>query len=137
MIAPWNPATDRAFVLDSWLKGYKDSPLWSKCPLSVYQAQAVPLIHKILSRSHVLTSRPDPQDPFIHGYVVFERRQDVFVLHWAHVKGLWRRQGIFKELLAAAMGDEPSDCVYTFIRKPATKYFGRYGLRFDGRFLTQ
>jgi GNAT superfamily N-acetyltransferase len=48
----------------------------------------------------------DPADPAtIYGYLVFERIEGIFVLHYVYVKHTFRAMGVMRQLMAATEQD--------------------------------
>lgn len=95
---------DLNFILSTWLKSYRlDSKFTNFIRNSVFYPWHERLIKKILAREN---TRPYvaclKEDPFvILGYLITEGP----VVHFAYVKGPFRRMGIFKTMMKAAAID--------------------------------
>src|SRR3954470_2419415 len=109
---------DTNFVIDSWLKGYRESPLTLKWTDDEYEAHQRPTIDRLLPRSRVFIARPNDWAEGIMGYLVTEQTADAFVVHWSHVKPAYRTLGIPQALLSAM---EPHGrLLFSHLRPPFT-----------------
>lgn len=93
---------DTNFLLATWLKSYRIiahddaiNPVVSRIPGQTYFKGQELAIKRILKSAQVLIAH-DREDPaFIYGYMVFEPGK----IHYAYVKGSFRRLGVATELL--------------------------------------
>ncbi len=97
-IRPWNPETDKAFVLSTILKGLYYGDSWfSLIPKDIFMQNYHPFLEKLLFSPGVdvnvacLIEDPD----VIIGYSATTNS----VLHWIFVKKSWRGIGVAKILL--------------------------------------
>jgi ribosomal protein S18 acetylase RimI-like enzyme len=106
---------DVGFVLDSWLRSFRDA--WPNCamPMQVYYEHYRPIAMGLLQRDGVrgmVACRPD-QPSRLYGYVVAEHAGDIPVLHYLGVKRAYRGVGI-AAALARAVGIVDDAFVFTF-----------------------
>lgn len=124
----YNPATDDAFVYNSWLKSYCASPEVQGMPRRMFFSTFKQMIAAILSRPTtrvlVLCDQNDPLSIF--GYGVFEGVGGQTVLHFAFVKYPFRRFGLFKLLLESA-GVNSRNALLTTSRTHATESMSAKG----------
>lgn len=94
--------SDRAFVAKSWANGARK--YYPHVPRDSYRRGIDRLIDRSFARSDVslLCDRDDPEQLF--GFIVYEQPDR---LHWVYVKHPFRREGLARQLLAAAFGDRP------------------------------
>jgi len=92
---------DVPFIFNSWLKSFRDSSLVAAVSNTVYFSNQHKLIQKLVKTSEVLIScNPDDPDQ-LYGYIVCERIDNVFVIHYVYIKTSFRGLGLAKALLAA------------------------------------
>jgi hypothetical protein len=98
--------------MNSWLRSAKDD---FDMPKDRFFETYRDHINGLLARSQV-TMATDPTDPtFIHGYIVYQKVADVFLLHWAYVKKDFRRLGVMSRLIESQypeLGEEPLIITY-------------------------
>ena len=112
--------SDRSFVVDPWLKGWKRSPFAGIIPNNLFNQVFFESINQLLERGmevHILES-VDPENQI--GFVAFERAS-VPVLHYVYVKPVLRGMGFFPRLLEAADASE-RPFLYTY-RTPDCRKF--------------
>lgn len=93
---------DEAFIYNSWLKSYRDSPTVRSVPNSLYFAAHHDVIEQLLSSptANVIIAC-NPEDPEqIYGYGV----GDVGVIHWIYVKHPFRGNGLGRALEQRLVG---------------------------------
>lgn len=97
-------ASDRSFVLATWLNNYKhESYFAARISDKVFFRHHHDVVERLLARSRVLIAC-DPGDANeIVGYIVWEPG----VLHWCYVKKAFRQYGLGRALLTAT--DLPDD----------------------------
>lgn len=108
---PWKvrPAKqeDIPFILNSWLKRYRDAISVRLVTDRVYYEKQHQVIRAILGKVglgiFVACSQEDEDQ--IYGYVVGETLSDKWlIIHWVYVKGPFRRFGIAKDLMKRVLG---------------------------------
>lgn len=112
---------DEAFVYESWMLSYRDSPhtrKWSDYDYFEYVRERV---NKILARSTVLVARPVDWDEGILGWLCFEKqRPSTYYLHYAYTKTAYRQSGIASSLLRES---EPTgNLLFTHLKLPGSNY---------------
>lgn len=104
-------ASDAPFVLNSWLRRYRDSVAARLVTDRVFYQVQHDIILKILAKPElkatVACSLEDSNH--IYGYLIAEDLSklvpDLVMLHFTYVKGPFRRFGIAKALLQDTIGD--------------------------------
>lgn len=100
-------STDIPFILNSWLKRYRDAVHPRLVTDRVYFEAQHAVIRKILATEGLeILVACDPTDAnHIYGYVVAEHlTPDWILLHWIYVKGAFRKFGLAKRLLTDVIG---------------------------------
>ena len=111
-------AEDLNFILNSWLKRYRDAIRARFVTDGVYYAYQHEAITKILQQpglKAVVACNPDDEDQ-IYGYLIAEDHHivpDLRLLHWLYVKGPLRRFGIAKALLESVNDNSRKNVHYT------------------------
>lgn len=97
---------DLGFILNSWLKSYRDSA-WAKAmPAGVYYAHHEVVAKLLLlrasqaERAFVICDESDPEHLF--GWIVANENAGGAVLHFVYVKSTYRGKGLARRLLSAA-----------------------------------
>lgn len=103
---------DTNFIYNSWLKSAQaDHDLPNSKFFDSYRDH----IKEILKRSKVIVAC-DPEDPtFLHGYMVCQQVEGVFILHWVYVKAPFRKMGVASDLIRSefpALKQEPLVITY-------------------------
>lgn len=115
-------AADKNFILNSWLKSYRNSPAVDRMENPSYFHEQSKVINDLLDNCPVLVAS-DPKDPSnIFGYLVYQFIEGTFVLHYIYVKQVFRNKGVGKYLIAKA-GHQVGEAVaiYTHHTKAALK----------------
>lgn len=95
---------DKAFILSTWLRGYRHSSTFAqRVTNEVYYRWHHLLLERLLARETAvaLVACLDDSPEVILGYLAMEK-QDASVLHWVYVKADFRRMGIARKLIDAA-----------------------------------
>lgn len=101
--------TDHAFVLSSWIKSYKQSPVVSREPHAVYFPFQKGIAERALKvGSLVVLCNPSDHDQ-VYSYAVVERRPASLILHWLYTKAFCRKLGFARLLLEHVAGELPKD----------------------------
>lgn len=96
---------DLNFILDSWLKSYRQSDFASFVPNKLYFEYHKLIVQDILKRSQILMIS-DPEDSnHVYGYVVFEQFNGYNILHYLYIKYTYRNLGFAKAALQVAFPD--------------------------------
>ena len=106
--------SDRNFILNSWLKSYRNSDASKKIPNDVYYHFHAKLIEKYIAESTVVMA-VNPDNPIqIFGYAVVNREDNT--IHYVYTKHTYRKLGIAKrliEVLLPDLGESPTCCTAT------------------------
>jgi len=102
---------DVAFIFHSWLKSFRNGRMPSKVDNGIYFTEHHKLIERLVKRCTV-TLAVDPKEPGnILGYIVYERIDGIFILHYIYVKHTFRNMGIGRELFESTGHDlETASC---------------------------
>lgn len=108
----FNPETDRAFVLASWLKSYKLSEFAHAIPSRVYYTWHQKIIDQILSvPTNQVTIVCDPDDSsHILGFMVNNTQTPI--IHYIYVKHAFRRRGLAAYLMSLMPPSENLVCTH-------------------------
>tara|TARA_R110002126_G_scaffold287977_1_gene441119 strand:- start:310 stop:711 length:402 start_codon:yes stop_codon:yes gene_type:complete len=92
-------ADDMNFILNSWLKSYKDSVICENIPANIYYEEHKKTVETHIANSSIIMA-VNPEDPDqIFGYCVYEAPM---TLHYMYVKYPFRKFGIGKDLYLEA-----------------------------------
>lgn len=93
---------DYAFILASWSNDTHKVKYDSFIPNSIFFPRQKAFINKIIERSIIQIAHIEDEKDSICGYLIVEPKYDIntLLIHWAHVKPIYRRQGIYKALLS-------------------------------------
>lgn len=90
------------FIYSSWIKsGYRSRPLETVAK-EIYTLNQHDIITSLLSRCEVLVAHQYQAPENLFGYIICQKVDNVFVLHYAYVKQTFRKLGVFAGLLRAA-----------------------------------
>ncbi len=99
---PMGPG-DMALVLDSWGKGWRESPWSGVVPNNRWHEVFVDSAAQLLARGAVVEVAGVRGDPVpVLGYAVSEAVRDGLALHYVYVKDPYRRRGLGTELVRRA-----------------------------------
>ena len=145
MLGPYtiSPAQndERNFVADSWRRSLQDAPAYSRMPTRGYVAFASSVIKNFLGhdpsfialdkRDRLYVARDDERPSYFYGWLLGRDMQPGFALVFVYVKGAHRRQGVAKDLLAAAIeATEEGPLTYAF-RTRMDGWFDDLGMTFS------
>jgi ribosomal protein S18 acetylase RimI-like enzyme len=141
--------SDLGFILSSWLRATGDA--WGDLKESTVDEWAVAhgglrvgaiadiprrftrhAVAEILQRPEVRVAVAcDPEDAeLIYGYAVCEPANDI--IHWAHVKHSFRRNGIGRAMVLKLMPDfETKGATATYLGRWFLEWSNKWPLRFD------
>ncbi|HVP49626.1 MAG TPA: hypothetical protein VMT56_00240 [Candidatus Bathyarchaeia archaeon] len=88
--------TDLAFVFQSWLTSYENSPFARHVSPPLYYRAHHKLIERLLTRSTTRIAHALEDEDTILGWIVFQRNPDC--VHYSFVKPPFRRHGVFRAL---------------------------------------
>ena len=109
-------ATDRGFVLKSWVRSYAKSPdvVYAYAERRDFMEDYTPLVDGMMRRGQVVIAGLPENPDVIAAFLCVEGD----TLHWLHVKSRFRECGIAGQLLA---GLEGIQLAYSHITPPAER----------------
>lgn len=115
------------FAYAAWKTSLRNSEAYHDVPTGAAYAVLNPWVNGLIDRSAVLMAR---QGKKLLGFVVFEVCDGDFYLHTAYVKHEFRRRGVGRELLLAALDSSPgaANTYYTQTTKRFAALADRYAL---------
>lgn len=113
--------SDRAFITDAWLKGWKKSPFAGVVPNNLFDQVFYESLRQLRDRGMTILILESTEVDSQIGFIAFEEAA-VPVLHWVYVKPILRGEGFFQQLLAAAGAPEGQSFLYTY-RTPDCRKF--------------
>lgn len=125
------PATDQdvAFILNSWLKSYREhGPIAQHVSNTIYFASHHKILQKVIKRATTLVAVNENDDSQIYGYAVGERIEGHFVIHFVYVKQGFRKMGIATSLYNMFEHDRSSVGIFTHHTRMAEKMYMKYNL---------
>lgn len=85
---------DLPFIIDSWMKSYRNSEFAHLLTNEQYYEFHRPVVENLLKRS-LVSVLCDPHDSsHIYGYVVYEFINSVFTIHYVYIKSIYRKLGL-------------------------------------------
>lgn len=122
---------DKNFILNSWLKSYRNSPFAKQMINPVYFKNHEKLLKTLIS-SCLITIACNPEDEWqVYGYIVFENLgNDVSVIHYAYVKRTFRKLGIAKQIFES-INPQNTPSFYTHHTKHVDYLKNKASLIFD------
>lgn len=92
---------DYGYILETWSKNFHESHPTNFIPNPIYVPYQTKIINSILQTCPPIVACLDDEPDKIVGYLVAEPHdQDNLIIHYGCVKGIFRRLGVMKELLA-------------------------------------
>lgn len=94
-------AQDYAFILASWSNDAHHIKYESFIPNSIFFPRHKAFINKVITSSIIKIAHIEGDYDLICGYLIVQPRFDIntLLIHWAHTKPIYRRQGILKALM--------------------------------------
>lgn len=123
--------TDYGFILKTWTQEHHKTHPWNFVPNAIYFPNQTNLINSILKDCPVLVACLDDEPNQIVGYLVGKPHdKDNIIVHYACVKGIFRRVGVLRQLLSALdYQNKNINCSHYF--ELFKKLKDRYSLIFD------
>lgn len=122
---------DHNFILNSWLKSYRNSDFAKDMANPVYFTNHTHVIANLVARSNVIIAHNPEFPDQIYGYIVFECPEDVAIIHYIYVKFPYRKFKIGSTLFRFA---QPNDKEFSLITHLPRNYEGlsaKYNLIYD------
>ena len=103
-------ANDAAFILDTWLDGHARQNR-NQSSISLYKMHR-PIVENLLETSYTYVACNQALTDQIYGYVcakrqefdVLNKKRSLLIVHWAHVKSVFRTMGIATAILDRVYG---------------------------------
>ena len=122
---------DMSFILNSWLKSYRNSEFAKDLANPVYFENHSKIIQHLLAKSNVIIACNPEELTQIYGYSVFEQYESVTILHYIYVKFPYRKFGIAKNLFSFAQPDPKEFTLISHIPRNLDKLSKKFNLIFD------
>lgn len=124
---------DYAFILASWSNDAHKIKYDSFIPNSIFFPRQKAFINKILPSSIINIAHVEEDRDLICGYLIIEPKfqMNTLLIHWAHVKPIYRRQGIYKALLNNYLGLEDPITVVTSPFTLLPEFKSKYNMIYD------
>lgn len=124
---------DYAFILSSWSNDVHHIKYDNFIPNSIFFPRQKVLIDNILKQSLIKIAHVEDEKDLICGYLILQPKFQIktLLLHWAHVKSIYRCQGIFTSLLNNYLQDEDPHLVVTSPFYLLPQFKRKYGIIFD------
>lgn len=103
---------DLPHIYATWLQSFEKATKALQMTRSLYFSEYHRVVEGLLKRATVLVVCPEDEPAQVCGYLVFEPGP-VVILHWAYVKQVYRRMGLFRRLLLAAQVSGETPFFYT------------------------
>lgn len=124
--------SDMDFVRDSFRKSYRDSPRTGKWPQEAFAIWVADHLDKMAASCRIVVARPDDWgDHGIIGWLAAEQQPEQFVLAYAFVRPLFRKQGVMTSLIKSL--EPKGKLVFSCLRPPFSAYVQRLGFAFNPR----
>ena len=123
--------TDVPFLFNSWLKSYRHSRFAQDLHTTIYYSEQHKVIENILKSCEVLIACADDDISQILGWVVFEKVQGAFVLHYIYTKQTYRMLGIATKLLDATGHSKDLASLYSHHAPVALKLASKYNFIYN------
>lgn len=115
---------DVSFVLDSWIKSFRDSPWAGVVPNHRFFDITHEVIEELLQRGAKVEVAAAKHDPTrILGWVCYEPVKGGTAIHYLYVKDPFRLQGLGRSLLERANESTPNGSKFYTFRTRAAAYF--------------
>ena len=100
-LRPYDPS-DHNFILNSWLKSYRNSDFGKKIPNDVYYKSHAILIASILATATTVVACDPEAHHVVYGYLCYSpNNEGPDYFHYIYCKNSFRKLGIAKALVTA------------------------------------
>jgi hypothetical protein len=107
-------AEDRSFLINAWLKSFRDSPIGKTLTDDVYYKSFSQSVIAILDAPTTITTlatlKEEPS--VILGFIVADKSQPLTVVHYAYTKWAYRKSGIAQHLFQSLKPTTPTVCTH-------------------------
>jgi hypothetical protein len=88
-----------------------------------------PQVQDLVGKSQILIACYKNDHDLIYGYVVYEKLDDILILHWVNVKLPFRRMGLAK-LMLKELGKDTEDPAFSTYEFKLTEITQRHFIKF-------
>lgn len=92
--------SDVNFIISTWTKVHHLAPTVTDIPQAIYLPEQTKIIERLLQRSTTLIACYPEEPSRILGYLTYQLKHPDIVMHWAHIKEPYRKQGLLHSLLS-------------------------------------
>jgi hypothetical protein len=92
---------DENFILNSWLKSFRNGPAVRRMENNAYYVEQSKVIKELMASVNVLIACDEKDLNQIFGYLISQRIDNIFVCHYVYTKLPFRNCGIAKMLIRA------------------------------------
>lgn len=93
---------DRNFILNSWLKSFRNAPSVNGMENPAYFHEQSKVITELLDNCAVLMAVDPKDNDSIFGYLVYQWADGQFVIHYVYTKHTFRNKGVAQYLIHKA-----------------------------------
>ena len=122
--------SDINFIFNSWLKSGRNCSMSKHVDNAVYYSEHHKLVEKLLKRCSVLVAVDVKDTSNVYGYIVYEKIDGLFTIHFTYVKHNFRMLGIMSELLKKTGHDFNTAGLYTHDTSAGIRLAAKYMLVF-------
>ena len=94
---------DHPFIYGAWIKGTWEAPPNRWCPWQLFKVGYAERIGQRLQDKCLVLCHPDDPDALM-GFVCYRKSNEALIVHWLYVIGMFRRQGLAKQVLTELGG---------------------------------
>lgn len=99
-LRPLRGDREHAWVIHSWIEGYKNSPAMRRKTWADYKALDAPVLRSVLERADTrVTMAVDPTSDIACGFMVHAHWLSIDTVHWLYTARPFRGRGIMRQLL--------------------------------------
>ena len=129
----FNSSGDTDFLFSSWLHSYRNAtkewPWFEKLGNELFYTTQKKRIEKVMEEATVLVICNPEDESQIFGYIVFEKNDRQFVLHYMYMKQSYRGFGLGKGVFASLFNPEEDQVVYTHLTNAGLSFLRSLGLK--------
>lgn len=122
---------DVNFIFNSWLKSYRNSLFARNMHNTIYFDQHHKVVERLLKTSEVLIACDQKDPSSCYGYIVAEKVDNIFVLHFTYVKHPFRKFGVATALLNAFDHNLSQASIYTHHTRVAELLAPKYNMVYN------
>jgi hypothetical protein len=131
LVRQYNPQVDVNFITTTMNKSLRDIKMFFGVHNTTYYSCMNQMILEMLERCEcMILSNPDSPE-MIYGFMLYEKIDDVFVLHFIYTKQTFRRMGLVNFMLGKVKYDSKAHNCYTFHTRNMDWFKKRYNLYYN------